>query len=130
MKALFVAAWMMIAPVQLSECYIVAREMEFIEEHHLEKVRLSCYVAPEGARCADGTVPYEGVISCNTEHLGQSCIMYDLKLNVVALWECHDVGGNSLLKQGKAIDVYRDSMDRCYELVGRYGDYVYIEWIE
>lgn len=106
-------------------------QQRFIEEHNLQKVRLSCYVAEPGARCADGTIPYEGEISCNWEHMGQTCIMYDLQtLEQVAVWECHDVGGNILLQRGEAIDVYRDSLERCYELVGQYGDYVYIEWLD
>ena len=129
MKVLIAALYMIIAPVQLSECYIVAQEQKFIEEHHLEKVYLSCYL-PTGNRTADGTVPYEGICSCNREHLGQDCIMYDAKtLTPVARWECRDIGGNKMLQNGTAIDVYRDTMERALELRERYGYYVYVEWI-
>ena len=129
MKVLIAALYMMIAPVQISECYIVAQEQKFIEEHHLEKVYLSCYL-PTGNRTADGTVPYEGICSCNREHLGQDCIMYDAKtLTPVARWECRDIGGNKMLQNGTAIDVYRDTMERALELRERYGYYVYVEWI-
>lgn len=122
---------MTIAPPSFEcEAYMAGQYYDYIEEHNLERVRLSCYIAPEGARCADGTIPYEGVIACNAEHLGMTCIMYNAELVPVAVWECHDVGGNVLLQQGKAIDVYRDSIERCYELIGKYGDYVYIEWVE
>lgn len=128
MKALIVALYMMIAPVQFSECYIVAQEQKFIEEHHLEKVYLSCYL-PTGNKTADGTVPYEGIVSSNKEHLGMDCVMYDMDLNAVARWECRDVGGHKLLREGKAIDVYRDSMERAQGMRDRYGYYVYVEWI-
>lgn len=128
MKALIAALYMMIAPVQFSECYIVAQEQKFIEEHHLEKVYLSCYL-PTGNKTADGTVPYEGIVSSNKEHLGMDCIMYDMDLNAVARWECRDVGGHKLLREGKAIDVYRDSMERAQDMRDRYGYYVYVEWI-
>lgn len=128
MKALIVALYMMIAPVQISECYIVAQEQKFIEEHHLEKVYLSCYL-PTGNKTADGTVPYEGIVSSNREHLGMDCIMYDMDLNSVARWECRDIGGHKLLREGKAIDVYRDTMERAQDMRDRYGYYVYVEWI-
>ena len=128
MKALILALYMMIAPVQISECYIVAQEQKFIEEHHLEKVYLSCYL-PTGNKTADGTVPYEGIVSSNKEHLGMDCIMYDMNLNAVTRWECRDVGGHKLLREGKAIDVYRDNMERAQDMRDRYGYYVYVEWI-
>ena len=51
---------------------------------------LSCYL-PTGNKTADGTVPYEGIVSSNKEHLGMDCIMYDMDLNAVARWECRDV---------------------------------------
>lgn len=105
-------------------------QQRFIEEEGLERVYLSCYL-PTGNRTADGTVPYEGICSCNREHMGQDCIMYDARtLEAVARWECRDIGGNSLLQQGKAIDVYRDSYERCVALKQEYGNYVYIKWID
>ena len=94
----------------------------------LEYVRLSCYVANPGARCYDGTVAHEGVVACNVAHLGKVCVVYDINYNKIAEFECHDIGGNPLLMQGKAIDVYRDNIDRCWELVGKYGDHVYVKW--
>ena len=100
-----------------------------IEEEGLERVFLSCYL-PTGNRTADGTVPYEGICSCNREHLGMDCIMYDADLNEVARWECRDIGGNKLLRAGKAIDVYRDTMEHALALKKQYGDYVYIKWVD
>lgn len=121
-------------PARISSGYIAeqreAKREEFIKEHHLEKVFLSCYL-PTGNCTADGTVPYEGICSCNVEHLGMDCIMYDLRtLEPVEYWECRDIGGNILLRQGKAIDVFRTDYNGCLELKAKYGDYVYIEWVE
>lgn len=128
MKALIAALYMMIAPVQISECYIVAQEQKFIEEHRLEKVYLSCYL-PTGNKTADGTVPYEGIVSSNKEHLGMDCILYDADLVPYARFECRDIGGNSMLRAGTAIDVYRDDMDRAWQFIGDHGTWAYIEWI-
>lgn len=138
MKAIAVAVGALIAPVQMMiathfpnlQLLEAIRQQKIIEEEGLEQVYLSCYL-PTGNKTADGTVPYEGICSCNYEHLGQDCIMYDAKtLTPVARWECRDVGGNSLLKQGKAIDVYRDSMERALQLREEYGYYVYIKWVD
>lgn len=104
------------------------KEARFIEENGLEYVRLSCYL-PTGNCCADGTWPYEGVVACNAEHLGMTCILYDKDLNEAERFECHDVGGHPLLMSGKAIDIFRETMDGAWEIIGRYGDYAYIKWI-
>ena len=117
-----------IVPAQISEVWIAIQKYEYIEEHHLEKVLLSCYL-PTGCRTADGTVPYEGVVSSNREHLGMDCILYDADLVPYARFECRDIGGNSMLKAGTAIDVYRDDMDRAWQFIGEHGTWAYIEWI-
>lgn len=104
-------------------------EQRFIEENNLEYVYLSCYL-PTGNKTADGTVPYEGVVSSNKEHLGMDVIIYDANLIPVMRLECRDIGGNSLLQQGKAIDVYRDTYERCIALKQEYGDYVFVRWID
>lgn len=104
-------------------------EQAYIESEGLERVRLSCYL-PTGNRTADGSIPYEGICASNREHMGQTCIMYDKDLQEVARWECRDIGGNQLLREGKAIDVYRDTMDGAKEMIATYGDYVYVKWME
>ena len=130
MKALLIALLLTrpIVPVQISEVWLAMQKYKFIEEHHLERVQLSCYL-PTGYRTADGTVPYEGVVSSNTEHLGMDCILYDADLVPYARFECRDIGGNSMLKAGTAIDVYRDDMDRAWQFIGDHGTWAYIEWI-
>ena len=34
------------------------------------------------------------------------------------------------MRNGTAVDIYRDSMERAYEWVGEYGDYVYVIWLD
>lgn len=95
----------------------------------LQKVRCTCYL-PTGNKTADGTVPYEGIIASNREHLGDVALLYSLDGEFIGFFECRDIGGHQKLRNGTAIDIYRDSMDRAWEWVGEWGDYVYIYWIE
>ena len=97
-------------------------------EVEAQKVRCTCYL-PTGNRTADGTVPYEGIIASNREHLGDMCIIYDMDGNFIQIMECRDIGGHRKLRNGTAIDVYRDNMDRAKEWIATYGDYVQIIWI-
>lgn len=128
MKALLVAL-MCIVPwkpnIQLID---TLAEVKYIEENDLEYVYLSCYL-PTGYNCADGTPPYEGVVSSNKEHLGQDCIIYDKNLVAVMRLECRDVGSDPRLVNGTAIDVFRSSYDRCLQLREELTDHVYIKWI-
>lgn len=101
----------------------------FEQELDLQKVRCTCYL-PTGHCTADGTVPYEGIIASNREHLGDMCMIFDMDGNFIGLFESRDIGGHKKLRNGTAIDVYRDSMDRAKEWIATYGDYVQIIWIE
>ena len=124
-----IAAVMIAAPL-ISQCWIVGQELDFIEEHNLQRVKVSCYIAPEGAHTADGSLCYEGIVASNKAHLGMDCIVYDDDLVAVMRLECRDVGGHPMLQNGTAIDIYRDNMDRAWQLVGEYGTHVWVEWIE
>lgn len=101
----------------------------FEQELELQKVRCTCYL-PTGHCTADGTVPYEGIIASNREHLGDMCMIFDMDGNFIDIMECRDCGGHKKLRNGTAIDVYRDSMERAKEWIATYGDYVQIIWIE
>lgn len=94
-----------------------------------QTVRCTCYIAT-GNRTADGTVPYEGIIASNREHLGQTAMLYTMEGQFIGYFEARDLGGHKMLRNGTAIDVYRDSLERAYEWVGEYGDYVQIIWLE
>ncbi len=95
----------------------------------LQKVRCTCYL-PTGNKTADGTVPYEGICASNREHLGDVAVLYSVDGEFIGFFECRDVGGHRKLRNGTAVDIYRDSMDRAWKWVGEWGDYVYIYWIE
>lgn len=132
MKALLIALFLSVthptAPIEPCEVWQAVQRYDFIEEHHLQRVYLSCYLAT-GNNCADGTPPREGVVSSNKEHLGMDCIVYDNDLVAVMRLECRDVGGHKKLQNGTAIDIYRDSMTRALQLREEYGLYVWVEWI-
>lgn len=95
----------------------------------MQKVRCTCYL-PTGNCTADGTMPYEGIIASNREHLGDMCMIFTLDGELIGIFESRDIGGHKKLRNGTAIDVYRDSMDRAKEWIATYGDYVQIVWIE
>ena len=95
----------------------------------LQKVRCTCYL-PTGNKTADGTVPYEGICASNRDHLGDVAVLYSCDGEFIGFFECRDVGGHRKLRNGTAIDIYRDDMDRAWEWIGEWGDYVYIYWIE
>lgn len=120
---------MIIVPFHLNTVFFeAAAEERYIQEQGLELVKLSCYL-PTGNNTADGSVPKEGIVSCNREHLGMDCILYDEDFLPVARFECRDIGGNKLLREGKAIDVFRDDMQRAQEFIRTNKPYVYIKWI-
>ena len=95
----------------------------------LQKVRCTCYL-PTGNKTADGTVPYEGICASNRDHLGDVAVLYSVEGEFIGFFECRDIGGHRKLRNGTAVDIYRDSMDRAWEWVDEWGDYVYIYWLE
>lgn len=128
MKGLMIAL-LMYVPFSLNTALFEAEaEARYIQEQGLELVKLSCYL-PTGNNTADGSVPKEGIVSCNREHLGMDCILYDEDFLPVARFECRDIGGNKLLREGKAIDVFRNDMQRAQEFIRTNKPYVYIKWI-
>lgn len=94
----------------------------------LPKVRCTCYL-PTGNKTYDGTVPYEGICASNKDHLGDVALLYSCDGEFIGFFECRDIGGNSRLKNGTAIDIYRDDMDSAWDWIHEWGDYVYVFWI-
>ena len=39
-------------------------------------------------------------------------------------------GKGDNIKKGLSIDVYRDTLDKCYDWIGEYGDYMYVQFVE
>ena len=97
-------------------------------------IRCTCYTASEGAVTADGSKPIEGYISGKREWLGYLCVMYENDNgkvgNLIGYFDFRDTGGAETLKNGKSIDVYRDSLEGCYDWIAQYGDYVFVQIIK
>lgn len=111
-----------IAAIHLTAISIFGIDVE------MQTVRCTCYL-PTGHCTASGVMPYEGIIASNKEHLGDMCMIFDMDGNFIALMEARDTGGHRKLRNGTAIDVFRDNMDRAKEWVRTYGDYVQIIWL-
>lgn len=117
-------------PVEPCQVYQAQQWYDFIEEHNLQRVKVSCYIAGEGAHTADGSVPIEGMVSSNKDHLGMDMILYTNDLVAEARFQCTDVGGHPMLQNGTAVDFYRDDIGRCWDFVNTHSAYVWVEWIE
>lgn len=111
-----------IAAVHLTAISIFGIEVE------MQTVRCTCYL-PTGNCTASGVMPYEGIIASNRSHLGDMCLIFDMDGNFIEMMECRDVGGHRKLRNGSAIDVFRNDMESAKEWIRTYGDYVQIIWI-
>lgn len=103
----------------------VKAEPEYIEP---VKIRATCYTWT-GNRCSSGIYPYEGVIAGRPEWSGYVAILYDMDMNYIGMFEFRDTGGAQSLKNGTSIDVYRDTLQGCYDWIDTYGDWLYIQVI-
>ena len=129
MKALLIAL-MCIVPLKPNlELLETLEEQKFIEENNLVRVKVSCYTAGEGAHTADGSVPIEGMVSSNKEHLGMDMILYTDELVPEARFQCTDIGGHSMLRAGTAVDFFRQDIDSCWSFVHSHSEYVWVKWI-
>jgi len=101
-------------------------------------MRVTCYTWT-GNPTASGCYPYEGIVAGKREWLGCVAIIYDVDMNYIGTFEFRDTGagmdtdgdgiGDSI-RNGTSIDVYRDTLAGCYDWIGEYGDYCYVQIIE
>lgn len=89
-------------------------------------MRVTCYTWT-GNPTASGVYPEEGMCAGRKEDIGKTAFVYDIHYNFVGAFEITDCGGAYSLQNGTSIDIYRDTLARCYEWVGEYGDYMYVE---
>lgn len=104
-----------------------------------KRMRVTCYTASEGAVTASGAVVREGIVAASRDCMDYGVILYDEDMNFVGFFEVKDTGagidtdgdgkGDSI-KKGLSIDVYRDTLDRCYDWIEEYGDYMYVQFVE
>lgn len=94
----------------------------------VQMMRVTCY-APTGNATASGVMPFEGGCAAKREWMGGVAVVYDLNMNYIGHFAINDTGGHSRIKSGQSIDIYRDSLARCYEWINQYGDYMYVQII-
>lgn len=92
------------------------------------KIRCTCYC--EGKVTASGDAVREGIVAGRRDWIGKTAVIYDMDMNLIGVYEFKDTGSAKSLRNGTSIDVYRTSLDRCYDWVRTYGDYVYLEIID
>lgn len=94
-----------------------------------QEVKISCYL-PTGNRTYSGQVPYVGGCAVNKEHLGQTAMLFDAEYRFIGYYEVNDIGGNSLLKQGKAIDIFQETMEDARNFISENGDHGFVVFID
>jgi hypothetical protein len=119
----------LIGAFMLTAHIAVAPFVDITEYEDAQLVRCTCYL-PTGNRTADGTWPYEGILASNYDHMGDVALLYSVEGEYIGMFESRDVGGHPMLRNGTAVDIYRDNMDRAWAWVGEWGDHVYVRWIK
>ncbi len=107
------------------------------EEYPIKKMRVTCYTYPEGSITASGCEVREGIVAAKKSWMNALVILYDTDMNFIGYFEVKDTGfgidkdgdGVGSIQEGTSIDVFRSSLDRCYEWTERYGDYCYVQII-
>lgn len=94
-----------------------------------QEVKISCYL-PTGNCTYSGQMPYVGGCAVNKEHLGQTAMLFDADYRFLGYWEVNDIGGNSLLRQGKAIDIYQETMEDALNFIKENGDHGFVVWLD
>lgn len=89
-------------------------------------MRVTCYTWT-GNKTASGVYPEEGMCASNHDNIGKVAYVYTLDYELIGAFEITDCGGAYSLQNGTSIDIYRDTLERCYEWVGEYGDYLYVK---
>ena len=105
------------------------------EEYPIKKMRVTCYTYPEGSITASGSEVREGIVAAKKSWMNALVILYDTDMNFIGYFEVKDTGfgidkdgdGVGSIQAGTSIDVFRSSLDRCYEWTERYGDYCYVQ---
>lgn len=111
--------------------------VEAAESSDLQLMRVTCYTYPPGSITASGSEVREGIVAAKKEWMGALVILYDTDMNFIGYFEVLDTGfgsdkdgdGVGSIQEGKSLDVFRSSLERCHEWTERYGDYCYAKII-
>ena len=107
-------------------------------EHELKLIRCTCYCQGEftnGNKEYPSMTPTESICAGRYEDIGKVAILYQRNADgsvgeYIGMFEFRDTGSHESLKNGTSIDVYRSNLERCYEWIAQYGDYVYIQYVD
>lgn len=110
---------------------------EAAEKYPVRKMRVTCYTYPPGSITASGCEVREGIVAAKQDWMDALVVLYDTDMNFIGYYEVKDTGfgidqdgdGIGSIENGTSIDVFRDSLERCYEWIERYGDYCYVQII-
>lgn len=110
---------------------------EAAEKYPVRKMRVTCYTYPPGSITASGCEVREGIVAAKQDWMDALVVLYDTDMNFIGYYEVKDTGfgidqdgdGIGSIEEGTSIDVFRDSLERCYEWIERYGDYCYVQII-
>lgn len=111
--------------------------VEAAEPSDLQLMRVTCYTYPPGSITASGSEVREGIVAAKKEWMNALVILYDTDMNFIGYFEVLDTGfgidkdGNGVgsIQEGKSLDVFQSSLERCHEWTERYGDYCYVQII-
>lgn len=110
---------------------------EAAEKYPVRKMRVTCYTYPPGSITASGCEVREGIVAAKKDWMDALVVLYDTDMNLIGYYEVKDTGfgidqdgdGIGSIEEGTSIDVFRSSLERCYEWIERYGDYCYVQII-
>ena len=88
-------------------------------------MRVTCYL-PTGYNTASGQPTHIGGCAGRRQDIGKYAYVYDVNMNFVGKFEINDCGGHPMLRNGTAIDIFRDNRDQAQNWVSTYGDYMYV----
>lgn len=111
--------------------------VEAAESSDLQLMRVTCYTYPPGSITASGCEVREGIVAARKDWMGALVILYDTDMNFIGYFEVLDTGfgidkdgdGVGSIQEGKSLDVFRTTPERCHEWTERYGDYCYAKII-
>ncbi len=111
---------------------------EAADKYPVRKMRVTCYTYPPGSITASGSEVREGIVAAKKGWMDALVILYDTDMNFIGYFEVKDTGfgidkdgdGIGSIENGTSIDVFRSSLERCYEWTERYGDYCYVQIID
>ena len=91
-------------------------------------MRVTCYYG--GTVTATGTEPRYGICAASPEYYGKTALVYDSEMHFVDAFEIEDTGSHPRIQNGSSIDIWQPTLDDCYEWVGTYGDYMYVQIVD